>query len=160
MDYKVIWICFIHCQIISCGRGNQKGEIVLTGVEGCWTEYSSGQQLWERRRECSTLSACLLSRRAEVAWGYCWEKEWKPWLQFENSSAIVLSLFNFYPKVSGCNAEPPNVTLARLTGLKVLEHVSGLWNAAAPPDAYWSLTVIAFQIRDALRMRGSREQQR
>lgn len=49
---------------------------------------------------------------------------------------LLLSLFNFYPKVSGCNAEPPNVTLARLTGLKVLEHVSGLWNAAASPDAY------------------------
>ena len=49
---------------------------------------------------------------------------------------LLLSLFNFYPKVSGCNAEPPNVTLARLTGLKVLERVFGLWNAAASPDAY------------------------
>lgn len=36
---------------------------------------------------------------------------------------LLLLLFNFYPKVSGCSAEPPNVILARLTGLKVLEHV-------------------------------------
>lgn len=63
-------------------------------------------------------------------------KERKPRLQFEKSSAPVIITLQLYPKVSGCRAEPPNVTLARLTGLKVLEHVSGLWNAVASPDAY------------------------